>query len=89
MHSNRTANFNIEEEREIKNNKELILKQNTAFLSKLNFNFNFLDEEEKEESNFSFKNDLLSKNAYEFIKGKDECLSELKLDDTIPNSNEK
>ena len=89
MHSNRTANFNIEEEREINNNKELILKQNTAFLSKFNFNFNFLDEEEKEESNFSFKNDLLSKNAYEFIKGKDECLSELKLDDTIPNSKEK
>ena len=87
MLSNRTANFKIYEEPEIKNNNETIQKVLTTPLPKLEFNFNFLDEKEKdkENSNFSFKNDLLSRRAYNFLKGKDECLSAMVLDDTIPN----
>ena len=87
MLSNRTANFKIYEETEIKNNNETIQKVLTTPLPKLEFNFNFLDEKEKdkENSNFSFKNDLLSRRTYNFLKGKDECLSAMVLDDTIPN----
>ena len=50
-------------------------------------NFHFKDEEDKEASSFSFKNDLLSKNAYNFLKKKDECLATMVLDDSIPNKN--
>ena len=88
MHSNRTANFKLKEEEEIKNHNETILKQLTTPLPKFDLNFNFLDEKEKETSNFSFKNDLLSKRAYNFLKGKDECLTAMTLDDSIPNNEE-
>ena len=87
MHSNRTANFKLKEE-EIKNHNEAILKQLTTPFPKFNLNFNFLDNKEKETSNFSFKNDLLSKRTYNFLKGKDECLAAVKLDDFIPNNEE-
>ena len=48
--------------------------------------FSFIEEEEKEESGFTFKNNLLSRRAYNFIKEKDECLAALELDDSIPNN---
>ena len=86
MLSNRTANF---KEEEIKDNKESIIKQLTTPLPKFQMNFHFIDEELKQESNFSFKNDLLSKRTYKFLKDKDECLSAMVLDDSIPNSREK
>ena len=51
------------------------------------FNFNSDCEEEKENSSFSFKNDLLNKNVYNFLKKKDECLAAMVLDDSIPTKN--
>ena len=89
MLSNRTANFklNDEVEEEIKNTKDsIIIKQLTIPLPKINMKFNFLDEDEKEDSDFSFQNDLLSNRAYKFLKGKDECLSAMILDDSIPST---
>ena len=63
MLSNRTANFKVNDEPEnIKlNNKDKIIKQLTTPLPKFDMNFNFSNEEEKETSSFSFKNDLLEK----------------------------
>ena len=52
----------------------------------LDIKFSFV-EEEKYESGFTFKNNLLSRRAYEFIREKDECLASMVLDDTIPNNN--
>ena len=88
MLSNRTANFKVNEEPEnIKlNNKDILIKQLTTPISEFNINFNFLKEEEKETSSFSFKNDLLDKKVYEFIKSKDDCLAAMELDDSIPNN---
>ena len=90
MLSNRTANFKINEEPENLNinNKDKLIKQLTTPLPKFDINFNFSNEEEKETSSFSFKNDLLDKKAYEFIKSKDECLANMELDDSLPNKNE-
>ena len=94
MLSNRTANFKMKEESEIENTNEPIQKQLTTPLSipKLDFNYNFKDDKEKERdkefSNFSFKNDLLSRRTYNFLKGKEECLSTMVLDDSVPNQKE-
>ena len=90
MLSNRTANFKSNEEPENVNinNKDKLIKQLTTPLPKFDINFNFSNEEEKETSSFSFKNDLLDKKAYEFIKSKDECLANMELDDSLPNKNE-
>ena len=90
MLSNRTANFKAnEEEGQIKlTNNEKFVKQFTSPLPKFDIHFKFFNEEEKETSSFSFKNDLLDKKAYEFIKRKDECLAIMELDDTLPDKNE-
>ncbi len=90
MLSNRTANFKVKDEQKMVEHNETILKQLTTPLPKsdFNFNFNFFDEKEKENSNFSFKNDLLTKEAYNFLKRKDEYLSAMELDDTLPNYKE-
>ena len=91
MLSNRTANFKVNEEPvkidDLDNNKKLV-KQLTTPLPKFDINFKFSNEEEKETSSFSFKNDFLDKKAYEFIKSKDECLAIMELDDSLPNKNE-
>ncbi len=87
MLSNRTANFKLNDEvkEEIKNTKDsIIIKQFTIPLPKINMKFKFLDEDEKDNSDFSFQNDLLSNRAYKFLKDKDECLSAMILDDSIP-----
>ena len=86
MLSNRTGNFFTNEKEEDKDFVKLL----TAPFPKFDMNFHFQDEEEEEEneaSSFSFKNNLLSKNAYDFIKKKDECLAAMVLDDTIPSKN--
>ena len=88
MLSNRTANFNSkEEEEELKiNDQKFYQKQFTTPLPKFDIHFKFSNEEEKEMSSFSFKNYLLDKKAYEFIKTKDECLAKMELDDSLPNN---
>ena len=90
MLSNRTAKFKANDEPEnlIIKNKDKLVKQLTTPLPKFDINFNFSNEEEKEASSFSFKNDLLDKKAYEFIKSKDECLANMDLDDSLPNKKE-
>ena len=88
MLSNRTANFKVNSEVENFNKDSKLVKQLTTPLPKFDINFNFSNEEEKETSSFSFKNDLLDKKAYEFIKSKDECLANMDLDDSLPNKNE-
>jgi hypothetical protein len=88
--SNRTANFKSsgkEEELEHQDNENSFVKIKTTPLIKFDMNFHFKDEIEPESSSFSFKNDLLNQNAYYFLKKKDECLSSLILDDTLPNKN--
>ena len=89
MLSNRTANFKInEKENEIKHHQKSFLKLYTAPPPKFDMNYHFKDEEVlKEESSFSFKNHLLTKNTYYFLKNKDECLSSMVLDDSIPDKN--
>ena len=89
MLSNRTANFtSIEKKDEMKQEEENFVKLHTAPLSKFDMNFHFKDEEIiKDESSFSFKDNLLTKNTYDFLKIKDECLSNMVLDDSIPNKN--
>ena len=88
MLSNRTANFKAEDKEEIKSNDEQnFVKLYTTPLPKFDMNFHFKDEEDKETSSFSFKNDLLTKNVYTFLKTKDECLASMILDDSIPNKN--
>ncbi len=88
MLSNRTANFKTEDKKEIKNNNvQNFVKLYTSPLPKFDMNFHFKDEEDIETSSFSFKNDLLTKNAYRFLKTKDECLASMVLDDSIPNKN--
>ena len=92
MLSERTAYFkkiddDEEEEESIKNTKEsIIIKQLSNPIPKSNVEFNYLDESEKEESAFSFSNELMSNRAYKFLRDKDECLSAMTLDDSIPNS---
>ena len=86
MLSNRTANFKVKDE-QIVNNKIILTKLSTP-LPKFDFNFSCFDEKEKENSNFSFKNNLLTKETYNFLKRKDEYLSALDLDDTLPNHKE-
>ena len=88
MLSNRTANFKTnEKEKDSKNGNKDFLKLNTSPLPKIDMNFHFKDEEEIEASSFSFKNDLLSKNTYNFLKRKDECLATMILDDSVPTKN--
>ena len=91
MKSKRTANF---KEKEGKGKLTLNIddnytKQLSTPLPKFDIKFKFFnEEEEKEASSFSFKNDLLDKKAYEFIKRKDECLAIMRLNDSIPDENE-
>ena len=88
MLSNRTANFKAhEKEEDIKASDKNFLKLFTTPLPKFDMNYHFKDEEEVEASSFSFKNDLLSKSAYNFLKRKDECLATMILDDSIPTKN--
>ena len=90
MLSNRTANFKTNEEA-IKlqiNDNDQFLKKLTTPLPKFDMNFHFSSEEDNETSSFSFKNDLLDKKSYDFIKRKDDCLAEMDLDDSIPNNKE-
>ena len=90
MISNRTAKFKTngkEEELKQHDNENNFLKIKTTPLIKFDMNFHFKDEVEVESSSFSFKNDLLNEKAYYFLKKKDECLSSLILDDTLPNKN--
>ena len=88
MQSNRTANFKTnEKEEDIKVLDNNFLKLYTSPLPKFDMNYHFKDEEDNQASSFSFKNDLLSKNAYNFLKTKDECLATMVLDDSIPTKN--
>ena len=89
MLSNRTAKFKTtEKDKEISNvEKQNFVKLYTTPIKKFDMNYHFKDEEDKEASCFSFKNDLLSKNAYNFLKEKDECLATMVLDDSIPIKN--
>ena len=90
MIQNRTANFKMndeEEKEEMKNQKETILKQLTTPLPQFQMTYNFTENDDKEYSNFSFKQNLLSQRAYKFLKDKDECLAAMDLDDSIPESN--
>ena len=92
MLSERTAYFkknddDEEEEESVNNTKEsIIIKQLSNPIPKSNVDFNYLDESEKEETVFSFSNELMSNRAYKFLRDKDECLSAMILDDSIPNS---
>ena len=88
MLSNRTANFKTKEDDMKINNNEKFLKQLTTPLPKFDMNYQFSNEENNEASSFSFKNDLLDKKAYDFIKSKDDCLAEMELDDSLPNKKE-
>ena len=88
MNSHRTPNFkgsDVSDNFDLDNTEKILLKQFTSPSPQFDVNFKFVKEEEKENSSFSFKNDLLDKKAYEFIKSKDECLTEMKLDDSIQN----
>ena len=89
MFSNRTASFKTNEKEDIKKPpEENFVKLYTTPLPKFDMNFHFKDEKEIEESSFSFQNDLLSKNAYNFLKKKDECLATMILDDTVSTKNQ-
>ena len=88
MQSNRTANFKEKEEKGKLNIDDTYIKKLSTPLPKFDIKFKFFNEEEKEASSFSFKNDLLDKKTYEFIKRKDECLAIMKLNDSIPDENE-
>ena len=84
MLSNRTAKFKEKSDVEdIKLNNNIFKKVATQPLKKFNMDFNF-GKEEKQSSSFSFKNDLLDKKAYDFIKSKDECLTFMELNDEVP-----
>ena len=87
MLSNRTANFKTDDDKEIKDDDKNFVKLYTTPLPKFDMNFHFKDEVEKETSSFSFKNDLLTRSAYKFLKRKDEYLSAMILDDSIPTKN--
>ena len=86
MLSNRTAKFKEKSEVEdIKlNNTNIFKKVATTPLKKFDMNFKFGNEEKNQSSSFSFKDDLLDKKSYDFIKSKDECLTFMELDDQIP-----
>ena len=90
MLSNRTANFKVKDEKEeiMIKGRDVLMKQLTTPLPAFDINFNFSNEEEKENSSFSFKNDLLDKRAYDFIRSKDECLATMELDDSLPTKDE-
>ena len=88
MLSNRTANFKAKDEDMKINNDDAFFKQLTTPLPKFDMNYHFSNEQDNEESSFSFKNDLLDKKAYDFIKSKDDCLAEMELDDSLPNKKE-
>ena len=89
MLSNRTAKFiSTEKKDEMNQEEENFVKLNTTPLPKFDMNFHFKDEENiKEESSFSFTDNVLTKNTYNFLKIKDECLSNMILDDSISNKN--
>ena len=88
MLSNRTANFKAKDEDMKINNDEKFIKQLTTPIPKFDMNYHFSNEQDIEESSFSFKNDLLDRKAYDFIKSKDDCLTEMELDDSLPNKKE-
>ena len=85
MLSNRTAKFKEKSEVEdIKlNTNNNFKKVATTPLKKFDMNFKF-GNQENQSSSFSFKNDLLDKKSYDFIKSKDECLTFEELNDEIP-----
>ena len=79
------SKLKLKEMNKMENNKDNYEKSLTI-KSRLEMKFSFVEEESKEESGFTFQNNLLNKTAYKFIKQKDECLAKLELDDTIPNN---
>ena len=84
MLSNRTAKFKESSDVEdIKINTNNFKKVATKPLKKFDMNFKF-GKEENQSSSFSFKNDLLDKKSYNFIKSKDECLTFMELNDEVP-----
>ena len=84
MLSNRTAKFKENSDVEdIKINTNNFKKVATTPLKKFDMNFK-LGKEENQSSSFSFKNDLLDKKSYDFIKSKDECLTFMELNDEVP-----
>ena len=84
MLSNRTAKFKENSDVEdIKINTNNFEKVATTPLKKFDMNFKF-GKEENQSSSFSFKNDLLDKKSYDFIKSKDECLTFMELNDEVP-----
>ena len=88
MLSNRTAKFKNEDKGKLKLiiDDEYTKKLSTP-LPRFDMKFKFFNEEEKEASSFSFQDDLLDKESYEFIKRKDKYLAIMKLDDSIPDEN--
>ena len=60
-----------------------MIKIGNTPLKKFDMIFKF-GKEENQSSSFSFKNDLLDKKSYDFIKSKDECLTFMELNDEIP-----
>ena len=91
MYSNRTAKFKIDEEveEEIKSTKDIIIKHLTNPLPTINTKNTSLEENYQENVDFSFQNELLSNRTYKFLRDKDECLSEMILDDSIPETIQK
>ena len=83
MLSNRTAKFKEDSEVEKIEINNVFKKVATTPLKKFDMNFKF-GKEENQSSSFSFKNDLLDKKSYDFIKTKDECLAFMELNDEIP-----
>ena len=81
------SKLKLKEVNKMENNKDNYEKSMTI-RPRLEMKFSFVEEETKEESGFTFQNNLLNKTAYKFIKQKDECLAKLDLDDTLPNNHQ-
>jgi len=79
------SKLKLKEMNKTENNK-VNYEKSMTIKPRLEMKFSFVEEESKEESGFTFQNNLLNKTAYKFIKQKDECLAKLELDDTIPNN---
>ena len=83
MLSNRTAKIKENSEVEKIQINNVFKKVATTPLKRFDMNFKF-GKEENQSSSFSFKNDLLDKKSYDFIKTKDACLAFMELNDEIP-----
>ena len=79
------SKLKLKEVNKMDNNKDNYEKSLTN-KTRLELKFSFIEEEAKEQSGFTFQNNLLNKAAYQFIKQKDDCLAKLELDDTLPNN---